>query len=147
MYRLCPTLGKVMQSVQTKRAPKKFKGYLTTNEAARLIGVSPKTLRRWDNAGKLKAVRHPINRYRLYKESELIRMAAVSRNLVLNNKPRRNTSFPEFDSEAVWVFNLDKGFIATLDKLGFTYGPGTEPPRNNMMYLSDKFLYLRFRSF
>ena len=62
-----------MQSRQTKPAPKKLKGYLTTNEAAKLIGVSPETLRRWDNAGRLKAARHPINRYRLYKESELIK--------------------------------------------------------------------------
>ena len=77
MYQLCPTLGKVMQSVQTKRAPKKLKGYLTTNEAAKLIGVSPKTLRRWDNAGKLKAVRHPMNRYRLYKASDLIKQFSL----------------------------------------------------------------------
>jgi len=29
------------------------------------------TLHRWDAAGKLKALRHPINHYRLYKRSDL----------------------------------------------------------------------------
>lgn len=36
-----------------------------------MLGVSPITLRRWDEQGKLKAYRHPMNRYRLYKESDL----------------------------------------------------------------------------
>lgn len=45
--------------------------YLRVKEAARLLGVSPMTLRRWDEQGKLKAHRHPINRYRLYKKSDL----------------------------------------------------------------------------
>jgi excisionase family DNA binding protein len=48
-----------------------MKEYLTIAEAAEYIGVSPMTLRRWDKAGKLHAKRHPMNRYRLYKKSEL----------------------------------------------------------------------------
>lgn len=48
-----------------------LKGYLTVKEAAEFLGVSIMTLHRWDAGGKLKARRHPINRYRLYKKSEL----------------------------------------------------------------------------
>ena len=44
---------------------------LTISEAARLLGVSAGTLRNWDRAGKLSAVRHPMNHYRLYRLSEL----------------------------------------------------------------------------
>lgn len=44
---------------------------LTVSEAAELLGVSAGTLRNWDRAGKLSAVRHPMNRYRLYRLSEL----------------------------------------------------------------------------
>ena len=44
---------------------------LTISEAAELLGVSVGTLRNWDRAGKLAAVRHPMNRYRLYRLSEL----------------------------------------------------------------------------
>ena len=42
------------------------KKLLTIRQAAKELGVSPDTLRRWDNAGKLKANRHPMNNYRLY---------------------------------------------------------------------------------
>jgi len=48
-----------------------FKGYLTVKQAAKFLGVAVMTLHRWDAKGKLKALRHPINHYRLYKMSEL----------------------------------------------------------------------------
>ena len=43
------------------------KQYLTVNEVARIMGVSPLTIRNWDQKGRLKAYRNPINNYRLYK--------------------------------------------------------------------------------
>lgn len=48
--------------------PKKF---LTVNEVARLIGVSPLTIRNWDQKGKLRAYRNPVNNYRMYKIEEV----------------------------------------------------------------------------
>jgi excisionase family DNA binding protein len=45
--------------------------YLTVGAAAKFLGVSRSTLRNWDRAGKLKAVRHPINGYRLYRRGTL----------------------------------------------------------------------------
>src|SRR5258708_31946536 len=48
-----------------------IKDYLTVLEAARYIGVSAQTLRRWDAEGKLKSVRHPGNGYRYYKRTDL----------------------------------------------------------------------------
>ena len=39
---------------------------ITIKEAAKILGVSCDTLRRWDKAGKLKAKRHPMNNYRVY---------------------------------------------------------------------------------
>lgn len=53
--------------------------YLTVGEAALMLGVSPSTLRRWDRAGRVKAVRHPVNGYRLYRREglySLLRQAA-----------------------------------------------------------------------
>ncbi|KKS16370.1 MAG: Type I restriction-modification system, DNA adenine N6-methyltransferase subunit [Parcubacteria group bacterium GW2011_GWB1_41_6] len=47
------------------------KKYLTIKEAAGLIGVTPLTLRNWDKKGKLAAIRHPINNYRVYDLSDL----------------------------------------------------------------------------
>jgi DNA (cytosine-5)-methyltransferase 1 len=48
-----------------------FREYLTVTQAAELLGVTVMTLHRWDAAGKLKAMRHPINNYRLYKKDDL----------------------------------------------------------------------------
>ncbi len=49
----------------------KQKKYLKIKEVAELFGVTPLTLRNWDKAGKLKAYRHPINNYRVYKPEEI----------------------------------------------------------------------------
>lgn len=49
----------------------KLNEYLTVGEAAEFLGASKDTLRRWDRAGKLKARRHPMTRYRLYLKEEL----------------------------------------------------------------------------
>lgn len=48
-----------------------LKDYLTIKEASEMLGVDKTTLRRWDKAAKLKAYRHPLNKYRLYKKEEL----------------------------------------------------------------------------
>lgn len=42
------------------------KKYLNIHQAAILIGVTPLTLRNWDNRRKFQAARHPINNYRVY---------------------------------------------------------------------------------
>lgn len=47
------------------------KDYLTVQQAARYVGISAQTLRRWDAEGKLRSVRHPGNDYRYYKRSDL----------------------------------------------------------------------------
>ena len=62
--------------------PKKF---LTVREVARLLGVTPLTVRNWDQRGKLSAYRHPMNNYRLYKTEdveELMKGLELSKNLI-----------------------------------------------------------------
>jgi len=44
---------------------------MTVAEAASFLGVSGSTLRNWDRAGKLRSLRHPINKYRLYRREDL----------------------------------------------------------------------------
>ena len=47
---------------------------LTIAEAAKLLGVSQPTLRRWDDIGKFKARRHPINAYRMYLREDVLKL-------------------------------------------------------------------------
>jgi excisionase family DNA binding protein len=49
----------------------KLTDFMRISEAAEYLGVSPNTLRNWENAGKLVAHRHPMNRYRLFRRQEL----------------------------------------------------------------------------
>lgn len=48
-----------------------MKDYIHIEEASKILNVTKMTLRRWDNAGKLKAYRHPINNWRLYKRQDI----------------------------------------------------------------------------
>ena len=49
----------------------KLRDFLRISEAAEYLGVSPNTLRNWENAGKVEAVRHPVNGYRLFRRKDL----------------------------------------------------------------------------
>lgn len=49
----------------------KLKDFLRISEAAEYLGVSPNTLRNWENAGKIVAHRHPVNGYRLFMQQDL----------------------------------------------------------------------------
>lgn len=48
-----------------------MKKYYTIAELADLLGKSKETLRRWDNNGKLTAVREPMSNYRVYHKDQL----------------------------------------------------------------------------
>ncbi|HLV46767.1 MAG TPA: DNA (cytosine-5-)-methyltransferase [Flavobacterium sp.] len=50
--------------------------YLTISETAKLLNKSTKTLRRWDEEGKLSAVREPMSNYRVYRKSDVLKLFA-----------------------------------------------------------------------
>lgn len=45
--------------------------YITIKKAAKLLHVTPLTLRNWDKKGILKAYRHPVNNYRMYRLDQI----------------------------------------------------------------------------
>lgn len=59
--------------------------FLNITEAAAFLGVSPSTLRNWDQSGAFTAVRHPINNYRLYRKDDLNDFLAQLRGKGGNN--------------------------------------------------------------
>lgn len=71
------------------------KQYLTVNEVAKILGVSPLTIRNWDQKGRLVACRNPLNNYRLYKTDDvekLIKEIDQSRDKPFS---ARSVIFPE----------------------------------------------------
>jgi len=51
--------------------------YVTVKEAAATLDVSPNTVRAWGAAGKLPEYRHPVNNYRLFKQSDVNELKAL----------------------------------------------------------------------
>lgn len=45
--------------------------FIQIKEVADMLGVSKLTLRNWDKDGKLVALRHPINNYRVYRKEDV----------------------------------------------------------------------------
>jgi len=45
--------------------------YLTIKKAAKLLHVTPLTLRNWDRRGVLRPYRHPANNYRIYRLDQI----------------------------------------------------------------------------
>jgi DNA-binding transcriptional MerR regulator len=46
--------------------------YVRVQEAAKILGVAPNTIRAWGAAGKIQEFRHPINGHRLYRREDLV---------------------------------------------------------------------------
>lgn len=51
--------------------------YLTIKDAAKILGVTPLTLRNWDKKGVLTAHRNPINNYRMYRHADVFDLVAA----------------------------------------------------------------------
>ena len=47
---------------------------LRISKAAKMLGVNPETLRRWDDSGQFKAIRLGTRRDRRYDENEILRL-------------------------------------------------------------------------
>ena len=45
--------------------------YLTIQAAAKILNVTPLTLRNWDKKGTLIAYRNPVNNYRVYRLDQI----------------------------------------------------------------------------
>ena len=50
---------------------------ISIKQASQLLGVTPLTLRNWDKNGKLRALRHPMNNYRVYKRDDVEKLVEM----------------------------------------------------------------------
>ncbi|MDC8001658.1 DNA methyltransferase [Aequorivita todarodis] len=83
--------------------------FIKVGEAAKRIGVSTETLRRWDNSGKFESVRHPINNYRVYNESSVnLLMEELQLELEYNKRDAISLSIePIFKTEYGKLYKYD----------------------------------------
>lgn len=87
-------LGKVSTQVTMRPSAvtrPTLREYLTVSQAAEFLGVSASTLRNWDRVGKVAARRHPVNGYRLYLQTDLLKLLkGVTRGSLLNHSGLRS---------------------------------------------------------
>jgi len=78
----------------------KMEKHYTLLKAAELLGVTTQTLRNWDNAGKIRAIRTPGNQRRI-PESEIARLTGSFETEIIENKhkPQRTTADVRADFE------------------------------------------------
>lgn len=92
--------------------------FLNVGDVAKLLNVSTETLRRWDKSGKFKSLRHPINNYRVYQESEVFSMVEdLQLELYQKSKrPFRLETEPYFSTSIGSLYQLDAiEFMKSLD--------------------------------
>lgn len=77
-------ISKHMQNNNTKNKPKS--SYLSIGMAAKTLGISKDTLRRWEQKGKLTPFRSPTNR-RYYSPDQLEQLMKTSRGSFSPGKP------------------------------------------------------------
>lgn len=95
-----------------------MKDYLSISETAKLLGKSKETLRRWDRAGKLSAVREPMSNYRMYKKSEIQTLFDDYLSVEIEDE---NPNFvkPDHEYKVLELFAGAGGLALGLEKSGF----------------------------
>ena len=83
--------------------------FYSISDAAKILGVSKQTLRRWDKTGKFQSKRHPMNNYRIYTEDQLSLIVAE-----LESKESFNFNAKSLDSHSPYcvttlgsLYNMD----------------------------------------
>ncbi len=83
--------------------------YLSISQAAEILDVSPETLRRWDNNGKFKSSRHPMNNYRVYSEEQITDLVEELQLDIQYHTSKQSKTIikPFFESDFGKLYNYD----------------------------------------
>ncbi len=91
--------------------------YLSISETAKLLNKCTKTLRRWDEEGKLSAVREPVSNYRMYKREEIETLFADVLDIEIKEDVS-NFVHPNEDFKVLELFAGAGGLAIGLEKAG-----------------------------
>ncbi len=89
----------------------------TLNQTADILSVTKETLRRWDNSGKLKAIRHPINNYRYYTKQQLSKFEQL---IFKFEEPHRQIPHAAKSYNSVELFAGAGGLALGFEQAGFS---------------------------
>lgn len=93
-----------------------MKDFYTLSEASDLLGKNKETLRRWDNEGKLEAVREPGSNYRLYRKEDLLPFQEFFSNVTEDTTS--NYIEPNADYTVLELFAGAGGLAIGLEQAG-----------------------------
>lgn len=91
--------------------------YLSISETAKLLNKSTKTLRRWDDEGKLSAVREPMSNYRVYRKDEVETLFAEFLQADIEESIS-NFAEPENEYKVLELFAGAGGLAVGMEKAG-----------------------------
>lgn len=92
--------------------------YLSVSQAAEILKISAETLRRWDNSGRFKSSRHPINNYRVYSEERVLNLVEEMQLEIEYRVRTQKTEIitPFFETQYGKLYNKDAiKFLKQLD--------------------------------
>lgn len=92
------------------------KEHYSISEAAEILGRNPETLRRWDNEGKLVAVREPMSNYRVYQKEQL-EIFPEFKNY-FDDTTTTNSEIPKKTYSVIELFAGAGGLAIGLEKAG-----------------------------
>ena len=77
------------------------KKLISIKEAADMLNVSKLTLRNWDRDGKLLALRHPINNYRVYNLEDIEKIISKTKSGEKPERPPRKSKKQSWEIKVV----------------------------------------------
>lgn len=93
-----------------------MKKLLTISEVSKILNKNKETLRRWDNSGKLEAVREPMSNYRKYKVEDLQMFPEFQ--AFMSSSEVSNKVSPNKDFQVLELFAGAGGLAIGLEKSG-----------------------------